>query len=103
MRGVRAALHYAKPVKMKRREGDQPGSPCARGRNEDLARWSLVLAQRPHQKGENDTHIVPVLPERARGTNSDLQIVGGAPSTGAVGTTCVPFLDGKKLAWKDHV
>jgi hypothetical protein len=22
---------------------------CARGRNEELARWSLVLAQRPHE------------------------------------------------------
>ena len=22
---------------------------------------------------------------------------------GAVGTTCVPFLDGNKLAWKDHL
>jgi hypothetical protein len=42
-----------------------------------------------------------VLPERARGTNSDLQIAGGAPSTGAVGTICVPFLEGNKLAWKD--
>ena len=53
--------------------------------------------------GGNDTHIVPVLPERARGTNSDLQIAGGAPSTGAVGTTCVSFLEGNKLAWKDHL
>ncbi len=29
------------------------------------------LAERPHQKGGNDTHIVPVLPERARGMRKD--------------------------------
>ena len=33
---------------------------------------------------------------------SNHEIKGGAPSTGAVGTTCVPFLEGNKLAWKDH-
>jgi hypothetical protein len=39
--------------------------------------------------------------ERTR-DQSDLEIKGGAPSTGAVGATCVPFLAGNKLAWKDH-
>jgi hypothetical protein len=24
-------------------------SPCARGRNDELARWSPLLAQRPHR------------------------------------------------------
>jgi hypothetical protein len=32
--------------------------------------WSVpVLAERAHQNGRNDTHIAPVLPECAHGTN----------------------------------
>ena len=30
-----------------------------------------MLAERAHKKGGNDTHIVPVLPERARGKRKD--------------------------------
>src|SRR5688572_8616106 len=54
MRAVRAALQYAKPLKMKRREGDQPGqSLCSRKAAHQKQRWIA-------------THAGPLLPERAR-------------------------------------
>ena len=54
MRGVRAALQYAKPLKMKRREGEQPGQ-------------SLPSRKAAHQKQRwIATHAGPLLPERAR-------------------------------------
>ena len=46
---------------------DQAGQSLCSQKAVGLARWSLVFAQRPRRKGGNDTHIVPVLPERARG------------------------------------
>ena len=42
---------------------------------------------------------------RPKGVRASLEATfqGGAPSTGAVGTTCVLFLEGNKRAWKDHL
>jgi hypothetical protein len=98
--------------------GGHPNSPTGGRERASLegASCDLLLAQRARRMGEEGYAHRSCAPGVRTRDHSNCEIKGGAPSTGAVGATCMPFLEKKILdkqlkavgrhnerAWKEHL